>query len=205
MDIETSILIRCFEYNEFTKNTINSIFNTARSQYSLTIMPNKVSAAINSNRLINNSKSKYIILMDDDLQFPCIGWDVKLLETLKKYDPCVVAPRLFDNKYNVLNPQSKINKDRIAVGIKVSGGLLVFKDIGLRYDENYIRTQYDDTDILYQFMSKGYRILVDGRVDVLHMGNATPCSTPWARQNYEYFRKKWKMNDHAKWGKLRYL
>ena len=81
---DVSILVRCWEMNRLTEKTITSIQCTGRSNYELIVEPNKASASINSNILIEKATTKKIILMDDDLQMKTDGWDVLLLETLEK-------------------------------------------------------------------------------------------------------------------------
>ena len=195
--MEISILVLCYEYTGFTKQTINTILDTATLDYNLIIHPNKAHSAANSNFLINRSPTEYMILVDDDLKFTQKGWDAKLMETLTTTPNagCVV-PRLFSSDGKNINAQSAVKKDSIVTGIKAAGAVMAFKDCGIRNDEHYVKTQYNDTDFLYQFIKEGMLVIVDGRVDVLHMKEATV----EMKANKAYFNKKWGKSDLTGWG-----
>ncbi len=87
-------------------------------------------------------------------------------------------------------------------GIKAAGAVMAFKDCGIRNDEHYVKTQYNDTDFLYQFIKEGMLVIVDGRVDVLHMKEATVGKgyTKEMKANKAYFNKKWGKSDLTGWG-----
>jgi len=201
--MEISILVLCYEYTGFTKQTINTILDTATLDYNLIIHPNKAHSAANSNFLINRSPTEYMILVDDDLKFTQKGWDAKLMETLTTTPNagCVV-PRLFSSDGKNINAQSAVKKDSIVTGIKAAGAVMAFKDCGIRNDEHYVKTQYNDTDFLYQFIKEGMLVIVDGRVDVLHMKEATVGKgyTKEMKANKAYFNKKWGKSDLTGWG-----
>ena len=201
--MEISILVLCYEYTGFTKQTINTILDTATLDYNLIIHPNKAHSAANSNFLINRSPTEYMILVDDDLKFTQKGWDAKLMETLTTTPNagCVV-PRLFSSDGKNINAQSAVKKDSIVTGIKAAGAVMAFKDCGIRNDEHYVKTQYNDTDFLYQFIKEGMLVIVDGRVDVLHMKEATVGKgyTKETKANKAYFNKKWGKSDSTGWG-----
>ena len=200
--MEISILVLCYEYTNFTKQTINSILDTATLNYNLIIHPNKDHSAINSNLLMDRSPTEHMILIDDDLKFTQRGWDEKLIETLTTIPSvgCVV-PRLFDANGRNINAQSAVKKNSIMSGIKAAGAVMAFKECGIRNDEHYKKTQYNDTDFLYQFLANNQLVVVDGRVDVLHMKAATVGNSPTMRFNRKYFLKKWGKNDECGWGK----
>ena len=205
--MEVSILVRCYEYNGYTKNAIDSIMRTATTDYNLMIAPRKLHAAQNSNLLIDKAPSEYIILMDDDLTFPEVGWDSKLIETLLKYDDVgCVASQLMDEAGSLIGPKPLPELNKVLVGAEAWGACLAFRDVGIRYDENYIKTICDDTDFLYQWLDNDYKIATDTRALVKHM---KPCSRasnpPWFKQNYEYFKKKWAPNGKfPSWGTREY-
>jgi len=60
-------------------------------------------------------------------------------------------------------------------------------DLGLRFDERYVRSQWDDVDFMFQLYERGYTALVDGRVDFWHHNDPKV----WRAQNLVYFVNKW--------------
>lgn len=201
--LDICILIRCYEYTSYTQQTVDSILNTAVTDYNLIVMPNKASAAINSNMLLSMATSEYIILMDDDLTFPRKGWDRQLIETLIRYQAShnvgCVAPRLITPCGKNVNDHALALPGQVMTGVKMSGALLAFRDVGIRYDETYLKTQYDDVCLLYQWMAAGYKVVVDGSVDVVHMKAISDTNSKTGRINRKYFIKKWGMDDHRMW------
>lgn len=205
MKPEISILVLCYQYTKYTEQTINSVLDTATSNYNLIIQPTMIDSAKNSNCLIDSSPTEYMILVDDDVMFRNKGWDECLIGALTlSLGVGVVVPRLFSANHDPINEQSHVPKDTIMSGIKSAGAVMAFREQGLRHDEAYKKTQYNDTDFLYQHLALNQLVIVDGRVDVLHMRKPN-FSTPWNTANRAYFLKKWKMNDYDGWGPKRTL
>jgi len=195
---KVSMLIRCYEYNKYTENTISSIIKTARSDYDIIIHPRKASAAVNSNMLLDYARADKVILMDDDLEFVEDGWDLNLLDTheLCGYVGCV-APQLTDQDGNNIGPKPMREPGSISIGGEVWGAILLFSPTPLiRYDENYIKTTCDDTDFLYQWLENGFIHMTDTTVHVKHTRELSAQKAggnkqAWYHQNYAYLTNKW--------------
>ena len=68
------------------------------------------------------------------------------------------------------------------------GACFMFRnDLGLRFDENFVRSQWDDFDFIFQFYELGYKCYIDGRVKFYHHADPKICQD----QNYDYFIRKW--------------
>jgi len=191
--IDVSILVRCFEHNEFTSLTLATIRETATTRYELICQPNRASAAVNSNRLLDDAASDRVILLDDDIGCLQKGWDARLLDTLERY-PGVgcVAPRLVDRGGQLLGPSRFVRPGCVVTGFEVWGAVLAFRRSQLRYDEAYLRTQCDDTDFLLQHLTAGRLLAIDGAVDLVHMREVSrDPAAPWFAHNYRHFLEKW--------------
>jgi len=200
---DVSIAVRCYEENQFTLNTLESIKKNASTNYELIYSPAKLSCAANANRLINMCTTKRIILVDDDIEFTQKNWDDRLMTSLH-LDAGIglVATRLV-TKYNTFfNMQTRVPLGKLVTGVKIAGCVLAFKDVGIRFDEGFVRSQYDDTDFAYQYMQKEYLVCVDGSVTAKHMREATCDSGDFVRKNADYFHKKWSVDDR-RWGQYR--
>jgi GT2 family glycosyltransferase len=68
------------------------------------------------------------------------------------------------------------------------GACFMFRnDLGLRFDERFVRSQWDDFDFIFQFYERGYKCYIDGRVEFYHHADPKQCID----QNYHYFTQKW--------------
>ena len=210
---KVSILIRCYEYTEYTENTVSSIIKTARSNYDIIIHPRKASAAVNSNMLIDLSRAKTVILMDDDLEFTQEGWDFDLIDSFfAGAEVGCVSPQLTDKDGTPIGPKPIRTNNSVSMGGEIWGACLLFQpNKHIRYDENYIKTTCDDTDFLYQWIKAGYHHMTDTRVKVKHMRELTAQSTvsdkkSWFHKNYAYLISKWRTNGKfPDFGKITYF
>lgn len=199
------IMVRCYEEDQCTRDTIESIKKTATTNYTLTINPNKASCAANYNLLIKAAKSECIIIVDDDVSFKDKGWDAKLVESLYSDNRIgVVAPRILTKDGGWINPQTDAEKNKLTIGTKVAGIVLAFKNVGILCDEKYIRSQWEDTDFLYEYMKRGYLVAIDGRVEAYHMRPVTSGYHDYIEKNQKYFLHKWGVNDQ-RWGNKKVL
>lgn len=73
----------------------------------------------------------------------------------------------------------------------LAGGCLLFKNIGLRWDENFPSGYWADTDFCRQFKEKGYQVWIDGRTVVEHQMHTSGQSP----EGEAYYRKKWGDNE----------
>lgn len=201
--VDVSILVRCFERNEFTDYTLASIEATATSNFELICQPNRASAPINSNLLLNRAQSENVILLDDDLAFLTRGWDERLLDTLARYpDVGCVSPRIMDAEGRMLGPYRYVRDGCVVTGFELWGAVLAFQRSELRYDEAYERTLCDDTDFLLQHLQAGFALAIDGAVDCVHRRELSRENRPpWFAKNLAYFEKKWRLaGRHIAWG-----
>lgn len=203
---DVSILIRSIGYSSYLSRTIDSILKTARGNYEIIVAPRQMSAASNSNNLMSLANNDTVILMDEDLEFIDHGWDIEMINTLNREDKWgVVAPQILDRNGRKIGP--KHIEGQITVGGEMWGAILCFnKQDGVRYDENYIKTIFDDTDFLYQYLKSGRLLVSNGSVKVKHMRPCSRDSRPdWFKINMHYFNEKWRKKGTPPWGKPTYI
>jgi hypothetical protein len=201
--LDVSILVRCFERNEFTEHTLSSIEATATSNFELICEPNRASAAVNSNRLLDRARCNRVILLDDDIALTSRGWDERLLDTLERYPNMgCVSPRIADVEGRLLGPTRYVRTGCVVTGFELWGAVLAFERTDIRYDEAYERTLCDDTDFLLQHLRAGYALGIDGAVDVVHLRELSrDTDPPWLAKNKAYFTEKWQLQGRdIAWG-----
>lgn len=137
----------------------------------------------NVNQGLKIAKSKYIAILDWDVYVPD-GWLDRLIETLESDKSIGIIGAKMTGKYNGLNATAPNN---VVEWPTLAGGCIVFRNLGLKWDENFPSGYWADTDFCRQFKDKGYKVYIDGRVEVEH-----DCITSGSDATGEqYYIQKW--------------
>jgi GT2 family glycosyltransferase len=154
------------------------------------------------NEGVNIAEGEYIMLANNDTEFPP-NWDKLLLETIEKNPGAgIVSPVYTSGRKSALRFQTgdKILRvfpfrkypSAVAFLMRRSEFLPVFGG----YSEKYAIASGEDADLCFTVWKKGYDILIDERVLIIHEGKVTSSSKlkDWRihfRKNSRQFRKKW--------------
>ncbi len=132
------------------------------------------SAAINRNLCLEMAESEIVIMVDDDMTGFFLGWADLLVAPFKTRDDIIyVSARLMNEvgspqmvmgfSKNVMSPQVEVN---IA-----PSACIAFRNDGLRFWEEYIKSGFEDTDFHFQLKEKyGYnkKVLINNGVKLTH-------------------------------------
>ncbi len=128
------------------------------------IMPSSpASQAKNLNRGLDVATSRYIAVLDWDVEVPP-GWLAKLACILDNYPHVgVVGGALTPNDWYVSKPEGYVGPFPT-----LAAGCMLIRDIGLRFDERYPHGWFMDTDFCREYKRRGYDIWLDRTVVVPH-------------------------------------
>lgn len=174
------------------------------NNYNLILIEKQQSAAKNINEGLKQVKSSWFVIMDDDV-YVTSGWLDKLIDIARpdigQIQPMVLFP--FGKVWSAevaINPLRNVghldndieNYNYIKDDCDLLTGTcgLYNKSIlnnGLKQDEGYIGSQYNDLDFSKQIKGAGYKLIYNGNVPVLHgrfLRNTN-------ETNRQYFNEKW--------------
>jgi glycosyltransferase involved in cell wall biosynthesis len=153
----------------------------------------KQSVAANRNACLRAARNDVICFVDDDVLLPG-GWLSAFVATLQSW-PAVgaVGPRITGVAGQAQNTMSNIAEDQ-RVSAVIPGTVLCYSRErvgGLKFDEDYEGSQWEDTDWCMQVRSMGLDTICLGNVHVLHdNGMVNGRGEVWER-NKARFRVKW--------------
>jgi len=183
----TDILIRCYEPNsDRVRALLDNLTRVTRSPYNLIFVAGKRSCVRNQNLALDRARTRYAVFLDDDILLT-EGWLERLRETMDRTGAGAVSARQLRMDGSPLASGAAVEKGEIAE-ICFGGACFMFRnDLGLRFDERFVRSQWDDFDFIFQFYELGYKCYIDGRVEFYHHADPKHC----VDQNYHYFAQKW--------------
>lgn len=171
--------------------------------YNLIIVEKEQSASKNINEGLSRVKSKWFVILDDDIWVTPEWLDI--LKQFRRDDIGQIQPRVlfpFDKIWSAeieLNPLRNVGKFNIntedyeyvkeAPLLTGCCGLYnsnILKK-GIMQDENYEKSQYNDLDFSLQIKNAGFKLLYCGISDVIHSRFLTAQNLT----NAVYFKSKW--------------
>lgn len=133
--------------------------------FNLIVVGDSGSMAENVNVGLERATSEYIAVLDDDV-FVTEGWLESLTDVLESNPEVgMVGPKMHGT-YTGLNAQ--IEDGYVGEWPTLAGGCVLFRNIGLKWDERFVGSQWADTDWCKQYKHAGYKVFADGRVSVEH-------------------------------------
>ncbi|MCF7796636.1 MAG: glycosyltransferase family 2 protein [Lentisphaeria bacterium] len=145
---------------------------------------------------------QYLLMANNDTEFPP-GWDEQLVETIEKYPNAgIVTPAYTSGRKSALRYEPGQSVRTIGRFRKYPSGVAFFvrKNQFLNefggWSQDYAVASGEDADLCFTVWKKGYDILVDERVLVIHEGKVTSGSklSDWQthfRTNSHQFKRKW--------------
>lgn len=165
--------------------------------FNLIISASDESHPININRGLDRCKSEYICIVDWDIVvYP--GWLDKLVEALEN-DPKmgIVGPSIGGKQEEFFSGYMH-EKDEVVDRGTVIGACMLFRNIGLRWDEKFPSGYWCDTDFGRQFKEKGYKIGLHGGAKIDHEVTTTLNESSFVNEMME----AGEMVYFTKWGDL---
>jgi hypothetical protein len=132
-----------------------------------------VSAAKNRNMLIDMTSSPVFITVDDDITGFFKGWTDILLKPFRNKKVHVVSARLMsdEKQYGIMMNMETDKTSEYARVDFVPGACCALRRNGLRFDEKYIGSGYEDTDYMMQVrkLDESAKILIANRCKLIHL------------------------------------
>lgn len=188
-----SIIIPVYEPTANLARTIWSIKQTIDVPCQVIVQIEKQSVAKNRNAGLEKATGEVIAFVDDDVILPP-HWTSQLLAFLDKYEDCgVVAPRMTGPAGE---PQNNLSKVLPGTYLKCRppGTLFMYdrERVGdCKFDEEYVASQWEDTDFMRQVEAKGLRCYCMGDVWILHEMNLTQANQEVWDKNKAHYQSKW--------------
>jgi len=180
----TDIILLCDKMRSTTLRAINSILENT-TDINLIIVKKEQSVAKNRNVWLNRTLSNPFVMVDDDIVVYS-GWLDGLKKAMTK-GVGVVGPKIvnsFGKQWDIPQNQTETAKEVY----ELSGCCCLYKNINILADEKYIESQWEDTDIQWQYKDKGYKLVVNPDVIIEHTAAG---NSPGHQQNEKYFISKW--------------
>jgi hypothetical protein len=182
----TDVLIRCYESHDRLRALLDNLTRVTRSPYNLILCVGKRSAVLNQNVGLDRARTRYAVFLDDDVLLT-EGWLERLRETMDRTGAGIVSARQRRMDGSLLATAAACPNGEIAEALSGGACFMFRNDLGLRFDEYFVRSQWDDIDFAFQFYERGYKTYVDGRADFYHHNDPKV----WRAQNLCYFVDKW--------------
>lgn len=148
----------------------------------------------NINRGLDVAKSDYIALLDWDVEVS-EGWLPRLCKILDEHaDVGIVGGDLQPNGY-----YEQWGADYVGVIPTLAAGCMLFRNVGIRYDEAFPHGLWSDTDFCRQYAEAGWGVWIDRTTGVKHhLVNSGPQGA------YDEMEARCKEVYAAKWGDTNY-
>lgn len=197
------IIIPTFKpYNEI-QGMVKEIEKTCEMAHDIIATCLPYSASVNRNFGLLCADSNIIIMVDDDIRGFFKGWDYELLLPFS-IDPnlCVVSARLITNEgeiaptcsgnYDISKDYIYIEKQRDAV---MPSSAIAFKNKGIKFDDNYIGSGWEDTDFFFEFSLRypNCKFMINNKVQLIHLNEMKGNQREHFEKNKQYFYSKWKL------------
>lgn len=153
------------------------------------------SASQNRNIGLDRSVSDYIVMIDDDMTGFKKGWNQQLVSYFEnRKDLGIISGRLLnpDGLLGYMNSRNWDMGPELVNVSKAPTAMIAIRNIGLRFDERYIGSGFEDTDFCLQMINDGYDIAIANRVQAIHTHEQkNQLGENWKR-NHGEFKNKWK-------------
>jgi hypothetical protein len=182
----TDILIRCYEPHDRLRALLDNLTKVTRSPYNILLIVGKRSAVLNQNVGLDRARTRYAVFLDDDVLLT-EGWLERLRETMDRTGAGAVSARQLRMDGSPLSTACACGEGNVVEALSGGACFMFRTDLGLRFDETYVRSQWDDVDFMFHLFERGYKAYVDGRVDFYHHNDPKV----WRAQNLCHFVDKW--------------
>ncbi len=165
------------------------------NNYNLIISCSYKGQVRNINSGLARAKSLYVVILDWDV---VVGrdWLNKLIKAMDD-DPTIgIMGAKMIGKYATWKNSPKIKKGVNDINT-LAGGCIIFRNIGLKWDEKFPSGYWADSDFVRQYKELGFRVCSNGDVEVDH---ATHTSTELMETDLYWMMEKGKEIYKTKWG-----
>jgi len=177
------------------------IKKNTKIEYNLIITAQPISAAKNRNIGLSKSNTSIVVMMDDDITGFYEGWLQDLIKPIAgNMEIGIVSARLcsLDMRMAMAMGMDEYNHPMYPLIFdadkkRVTTACIAFRNLGIKFDENYIGSGWEDTDFCMQWNMKypDKRIVVNNGCIIKHINEAKNQSGYNWEHNRNIFIKKW--------------
>lgn len=200
------IIIPTLKPYEECIDQINEIEQNTRIPHRLIVTCQNESAAVNRNFGLSFANSSEVIMCDDDMTGFFPGWAEKLVDHLH-IDPllCMVSarlknpdgtiPRTCANNTDTSKDLIYVQKTRDSV---MASACIAFINKGLKFDERYIGSGWEDTDYCFQYnvRNPNYKFAIANDCQLIHINEM---KRQYEKQDGQTFFQINKAKFYQKW------
>jgi hypothetical protein len=179
---------------------LDSIIGTITGRQLVLASCKPVSASANRNLCLDQIGDTMAIMVDDDISGFYPGWTDDLLGPLVR-DPfiCMVSARLMTPEglvgqtcsrcYDLTPDEIEVKSNGFCV---MPSAAIAFRNIGLRFDENFRGSGFEDNDFCFQYLkaNPSYKFIQSNRCKLIHANERKHQDENW-EWNRHYFCRKW--------------
>lgn len=161
------------------------------------------SAAENRNRCLRKTTSDIIIMVDDDVSGFFNGWEKALVAPLlADENVMVVSARLINPDGTIQNTccsTKALEPHWIEIKPRAEhvmpAAAIAFRNVGLRFDEQYVGSGYEDGDFCRQYLERDEKskFILTNDCRLIHANEMKNQGHDNLITNRDYFRQKWKV------------
>jgi glycosyltransferase involved in cell wall biosynthesis len=188
-----SIVIPAYEDKPVLRRAIWSITQTVDLPVQLVVAMARQSVARNRNDGLARAKHDLVVFMDDDVLLPA-HWLSQLAAVLLADESIgVVSARMTGPAGEPQNDLARLRPGEVRDCIPPGTCFLYSRSRvrGCRFDDRYVRSQWEDSDFMLQVLQAGLRCVATGSVTVLHENHLTRATDESWVENRKYFFSKW--------------
>ena len=163
-----SVIIPAYEDKPVLRRAIWSICQTVDVPAQLVVAMERQSVAKNRNAGLARARHDLVAFLDDDVLLPA-GWLSKMAAVLLEDETIgVVAARMTGPAGEPQNDLASVRPDEIRNCVPPGTCFLYSRSRleGCGFDETYVRSQWEDTDFMFQVITRGFRCVAIGSVHI---------------------------------------
>ena len=197
----TDIIIPTIKTEYELRGQIAEIEQHTEIDFNLIVTSQQVSAAKNRNIGLRRSRSKLVIMMDDDMTGFYKGWAKDLLKPMiGEFDVGIVSARLCSLDMRHCKAMGMDEEDHKMYPLvfpadkkRVTTACIAFRNKGIMFDENYIGSGWEDTDFSMQWGKEfpDMKILVNNGCILKHINERKNQEGHHWDHNRRLFITKW--------------
>jgi|YelNatPaOPRAMG01_1025707.scaffolds.fasta_scaffold00115_58 MoaA/NifB/PqqE/SkfB family radical SAM enzyme len=194
-DLSADIIIPAYRPSANLMRLMNEIVEKTQPPYNVILIQKAQSAARNRNWGLERARSRYIIMLDDDIVNLPYGWNRALIEILRENRHVLaVSARLF--RMDGLPGKNTANNYDLSAPLvpveMIPTACCAFRNTDVRFDERYIRAGWEDTDFFMQLRRARPGIFVIANtVQVVHLNEEKNQGGASNEYNRRLFLAKW--------------
>lgn len=188
------ICIPCWELSAKLKQTIDGLSGGS----SKVTLPAKLIVNIEKQSVVRNrvdclksSQSPFVLWLDDDVVFESPAWDLALWQRINR-EPKIGVLGIRVKHWQLLEKTPQRPEGSVP---DVCGAVMMTRRIpNVGFDDNYVGSQWEDTDYCFSVRKAGYQVVQDNSIAVIHYNEEKNRNYT---HNQAYFNRKWGIGQAA--------